>query len=376
MKRTVAAFSMIAALAAACTGDNNNGPEVSGVITNADGKTVALIGYSANRTDTIGKATLTANGKFTIPVPSDRLTFYTLQVETLKPIVLAFDSLAKIAIKADFNTLEKTYEVNGSGDSEAIRNYFIAATSYEQKLDSMMRIMQTLASEGDREGRAVVSSNYKDMQEEFRTYKINLIESDPSNAVTFSVLQSLNIREDIATFTKVRDGLGPRMQGNFFYDNLAEAVGQQERQAKLESILAPGSMAPEISLPDPSGKVVTLSSLRGKYVLIDFWASWCKPCRMENPNVVKVYEKYRNKNFEILGVSLDKDREQWVQAIETDKLRWIHVSDLQLWQSAAAQLYNVQGIPFTVLVDPDGKILETKLRAEALERRLEQIFGA
>jgi thiol-disulfide isomerase/thioredoxin len=121
--------------------------------------------------------------------------------------------------------------------------------------------------------------------------------------------------------------------------------------------------------------MTALSDLRGNYVLIDFWASWCKPCRMENPNVVRMYKKYSKDNFEIYGVSLDRNRAKWLQAIEADNLTWPHVSDLKFWNSAAAQLYNVQSIPFTVLIDPEGKVIDTKLRSRALERKMEEIFG-
>jgi peroxiredoxin len=135
-----------------------------------------------------------------------------------------------------------------------------------------------------------------------------------------------------------------------------------------------GSLAPEIALQDTKGKKIALSSLRGKYVLIDFWASWCRPCREENPNVVKLYQKYKNKNFEIFGVSLDKDIESWTKAIEKDKLSWTHVSDLQWWESSVVPLYQIQGIPATVLLDPQGKIIAKNLRGELLAQRLQEIL--
>lgn len=135
-----------------------------------------------------------------------------------------------------------------------------------------------------------------------------------------------------------------------------------------------GQPAPEIALPDPEGKEIRLSSLRGKYVLIDFWASWCGPCRRENPNVVRIYNRFKDKDFEILGVSLDRDKEQWLKAIKEDGLHWIHVSDLKFWQSAVVPLYRIQGIPMTVLVDKNGIIIDKNLRGQALEERLAELL--
>jgi peroxiredoxin len=139
--------------------------------------------------------------------------------------------------------------------------------------------------------------------------------------------------------------------------------------------LAVGQVAPEIALPSPTGEIVKLSSLRGKYVLIDFWAKWCRPCRAENPNVVKAYQTYKDKGFTVFGVSLDRNKEDWVKAIQEDNLTWTHVSDLKYFQSEAATLYNINAIPFSVLIDPKGIIVGKNLRAGELHTKLEEIFS-
>lgn len=135
-----------------------------------------------------------------------------------------------------------------------------------------------------------------------------------------------------------------------------------------------GDLAPEIVLPSSKGKVISLSSLRGKVVLIDFWASWCGPCRQENPNVVKVYEKYKDKGFEIFGVSLDMNKSQWLQAIQSDNLTWPQVSDLGYWNSVVVPKYQIAGIPATFLLDKEGKIIARDLRGEELDKKLAEVF--
>jgi peroxiredoxin len=166
--------------------------------------------------------------------------------------------------------------------------------------------------------------------------------------------------------------------GKIYVDNYKDdpqfAAAVNGQVSKM-SAMRTGAEAPEIAQPDPNGKIVKLSDMRGKVVMIDFWASWCRPCRMENPNVVKAYNKYKSAGFEILGVSLDKEKEKWEDAIKVDGLTWKHVSDLQGWSSQPAALYSVTSIPATVLLDKDGKIIARNLRGPALEEKLKELFG-
>jgi thiol-disulfide isomerase/thioredoxin len=188
-----------------------------------------------------------------------------------------------------------------------------------------------------------------------------------SHLVALWATNFLPAEKEMASLVEIADRLGKdrpkHPQVRQFINNLQRLQGVNE-----------GAMAPEINLATPEGPNLALSSLRGKYVLIDFWASWCGPCRRENPNVVKTYAAYKDKGFEIFGVSLDQSREAWLKAIETDKLVWKHVSDLQYWSSAGAQAYQVNSIPQTFLLDPDGRIIAKGLRGAALDQYLAKLF--
>lgn len=166
-----------------------------------------------------------------------------------------------------------------------------------------------------------------------------------------------------------------------YYNQLAEPVRNSNIGKSLAEYIAynkvgsVGTPALEFTQNDTAGQPVSLSSFKGKYVLVDFWASWCRPCRAENPNVVKVYNKFKDKNFTVLGVSLDQEKDAWIKAIEKDKLTWTHVSDLQQWNNAVAQLYRVQSIPQNFLIDPQGNIVAKDLRGPELEKKLCELLG-
>ncbi len=154
--------------------------------------------------------------------------------------------------------------------------------------------------------------------------------------------------------------------------NLAKYVDQQLAIAKINPI---GSQIADFSETDTAGNKVKISSFRGKYVLIDFWASWCRPCRMENPNVVAAYNKYHQKNFTILGVSLDQAKAAWINAINMDGLTWTHISDLKGWNNEVAEKFKITSIPQNILIDPNGIIIAKNLRGEALNQKLDQLFN-
>lgn len=210
----------------------------------------------------------------------------------------------------------------------------------------------------------------QDLGKNFATNKIEI-----NQEAFYQGLTSANGGEALLSMED-RRALLMRLQQEVRERQMAEARQNPPRQAAPQSAVKTGQVAPEISLPTPEGELMNLSQLRGKVVLVDFWASWCKPCRAENPNVVRMYNKYKDKGFEIYGVSLDRTKDAWLKAIEKDGLTWHHVSDLKFWNSEAAQTYGVRGIPYTVLLDKEGKIVAESLRGQALEDKVASMLAS
>jgi peroxiredoxin len=196
------------------------------------------------------------------------------------------------------------------------------------------------------------------------------IQDHPDSYISLNALENYAYSADYVDIAPLFEGLSPAIKQSDPGKKFAE------RLPKLKSV-ALGAMAPEFAEVDTSGKMINLSSFRGKYVLVDFWASWCGPCRHENPNVVKAFNRFKNQKFTILGVSLDRPnaKDKWLAAIHKDGLKWTQVSDLKFWDSKVAGLYAVRGIPQNFLIDPNGRIIGKNLRGDDLEAKLEELFG-
>ena len=235
----------------------------------------------------------------------------------------------------------------------------------ESNLD---KLYDSVQKKGDKIMLDSLQKIYKQLSVKEKDFVKEYAKNHPASYVAaFEVYQKFSYNPDAAELDSVYNDSAMSIQNSYFGKKIKKVLDIAKKTAM-------GNAAPEFAQNDASGKSVSLASFKGKYVLVDFWASWCGPCRAENPNVLKAYSKYHPKGFDILGVSLDEKKDKWEEAIKKDNLNWTQVSDLQGWKNSVAVLYGVQAIPMNFLIDKDGKIIAKGLRGDDLGKKLSEVL--
>lgn len=360
--------------------ENTTGFEIKGNLSNSKGESIYLEKLSQQGVAAIDSAVIDEKGEFLINHVSPKVGFYRLRISNSNFAMLVLDSAQKVTITADARDLGNTFKAEGSPDTKLFLEYNALAQGQKVRTDSLENIFRTAMVTMKLDSLRADSLSkelqkpYETMVAQYSEVLAKKIKENPNSFASIMAIQQLRPEEYIEVYKILDKGLSERYPDNNDVKSYHAMVQQAEMMVSRTEAIKVGSEAPELILPMPNNKDLALSSLRGKVVLVDFWASWCGPCRKEMPNVKRAYEKYKNKGFEILGVSLDKDRTAWLDAISSEGMTWPQVSDLKFWQSEACQIYAVQSIPYTVLIDKEGKIIATNLRGAELDKKLSEVL--
>ncbi|MDB0011518.1 AhpC/TSA family protein [Crocinitomicaceae bacterium] len=367
IKSTIAFFLLLSLSLSAQTPINF---KVSGNIFNTDEDTINISQFYGNHYVDLISIPLNEKGDFSFSGIINNPDYYALKVGD-KHINLIIRKDSDIKVYGDGSNIQEFTNIVGSDETVKMNELVTTLAKWTNKQDSAKQLL-----EENPQREAEINQS---MKTEFTTYQTNIqafVSQNPNSAALLPVLSLINMENETETYGNILGQIATGFPESATVKEIQKQFLAVQAKKEKDNILAPGKVAPDFTETKIDGGTMSLSDLRGQVVLLDFWASWCGPCRRENPNVVKLYNKYKEDGFTVMSVSLDKEKAKWQAAIDKDNLSWPnHVSDLNGWSSAAPKKYNVRGIPFTVLIDKEGNIIKSNLRGEDLENELKSIFG-
>jgi peroxiredoxin len=382
--KTVNFLLIIALLTSSC---NSSRFKVNGTLKNAAGETIFLKELGTTDRITIDSVKIDSDGEFKLKGKNSKPAFYSLQISKGNEITLIINPGEKLQITADAKDLLHTYNVIGSADSELAKELSNKLNEVLLKIDKLGQTYQdSLGSKNILAVRAQLDSAFKLIELEHRAYTKAFIRTNiHSMASIMALYQQFTPRHSVLNpdehfeFYKIVDSVmyktHPDADAVISLHNLMVNIEDGHRlKSETHKRVAIGAMVPEIALENPRGALLKLSSMKGKYVLVDFWASWKDSSRFENKNLTRLYWRYKNVGFDIYQISLDKNKESWMKAITDDGLFWYHVSDLKMWNSPVVALFGIENIPSNLLIDPEGRIIAKNLLGNNLSAKLQSIF--
>lgn len=351
---------LLATIVCTSCGKKEKFKKISGRLRNAESSWIYLQKISEKGDANVDSVMTESDGTFEIINPATTPDFYILRANPTNIIFLVLKEGENVEINGDAKNLETTYKIRGSRDSELIQKL----RGRDKDLsDSLNTAYEMLRAEDPEKKDSLGMALQKIYSQEMEFFAGDFIRRNMNSIVSLSATKFINQQSELPLLNGLKDSLVKTYPNNRYVLDYVTLVDELNE-------LPPNSICPEINLKTPEGKTLSLASLRGKIVLIDFWASWCGPCRMENPHLVELYSKFSGRNFEILGVSLDDNEAAWKFAIEKDGLTWPQVSDLKKWDSQVVKDFHIEAIPYSVLVDREGKIIAKGIRSSELEFRI------
>lgn len=355
-------------LSISCTQKHNEGFSISAQVENGDNKIVKISAREDGQWIDLDTA-IVSNGKFSLngTIEEPQMLYLRIIDESgFRYVPIFSDNTNQITIEGDLS-LEDDMEILGS-DLAELYNQF--NDQYQIETEALNALYEMLDTSNDEEIKDSLMMLIEQVDESGDAYILSFVREHAESPIApFVLLREYSYGKEYDELKPIYDELVSKNNDSKYLEDL------NEKLAKLKTT-AVGEPAPNFIQTDVEGEDLDINSLKGKYVLIDFWASWCKPCRKENPNVVALYEEVGGDDFEILGVSLDKNESAWKKAIEEDGLEWLHVSDLKAWKNEVAQLYGVSAIPQTFLLDKDGIIIAKNLTGEKLKNKVKELLAA
>lgn len=345
--------------------------DVSGMIWNLENDTLKLSKYLGNKYVDYASTVADKKGNFSFSTDLPAKDYYVIRVGENQHLNIILEGNDSVKVYGDGKNIFNYANFEGSEASSKMNEFVRTSEYFKFRLDSLRNVVKREPARQNE-----VNTFYQKIFQTFDGYRQRFIADNSNSPALMPVLTTYDMEKEFNRYEVVANYLIAAFPGSPTTEQVKLQLNQAKQRNLASQKISARKPAPNIRIPNPKGDTLQLSDLKGKVVLLDFWASWCGPCRKENPNVVRLYEKYNKDGFEVFSVSFDTSKEKWEAAIAKDGLVWpYHVSELKGWRNAAGQEYQVKGIPFTVLIDQEGNILQTKLRGAQLEQALQQIYG-